>query len=179
MPGRKITLRYSGRCIHCGRTIPAGVEAYWQKGTGVWHIDCQLREFRSMDSSIFHGKTSETRIPRPQNRSLDAELTSIALTPSILFAIVLFLWEVLRTLPRWMDVRSNTFGFIAYSCGIGLIILVPLTISSLVSVATYWMTGKVYYVIPHRGTPSRPWRPVSHKTRRYYQLRDRSRKTSR
>jgi hypothetical protein len=37
---RKISLKYEGRCVRCGRAIPAGETAYWEKDRGVWHIDC-------------------------------------------------------------------------------------------------------------------------------------------
>jgi hypothetical protein len=37
---RKISLKYEGRCVKCGRPISAGETAYWEKDRGVWHIDC-------------------------------------------------------------------------------------------------------------------------------------------
>jgi len=37
---RKISLKYEGRCVKCGRTIPAGETAYWDKDKGVWHLEC-------------------------------------------------------------------------------------------------------------------------------------------
>jgi DNA/RNA endonuclease YhcR with UshA esterase domain len=39
---KKISLKYEGRCIKCGRAIPAGDTAYWEKDRGVWHIDCAI-----------------------------------------------------------------------------------------------------------------------------------------
>jgi hypothetical protein len=177
--GRKITLRYSGRCVHCGRTIPAGIEAYWEKGKGVWHTDCQSRILHRTDSNRSHVEPSISSVSKPPKRSLNAEQRNILLAPLILLAVVLFLLAIPRALRSWADIYSGTCGFIAVSCVLGLIILIPLTISAFISVITYWVTGKVYYVIPYRGTPSRPWRPILHRTRRYYQLQARSRKTSR
>jgi len=40
LAGRKITLKYEGRCLKCGKTIPMGAEAYWESGKGVWHLEC-------------------------------------------------------------------------------------------------------------------------------------------
>jgi len=40
LAGRKITLKYEGRCVKCGKTIPMGTEAYWESGKGVWHLEC-------------------------------------------------------------------------------------------------------------------------------------------
>jgi hypothetical protein len=40
---RSVPLKYEGKCIKCGRTIPAGETAYWEKDRGVWHIDCAIR----------------------------------------------------------------------------------------------------------------------------------------
>ena len=40
LAGRKITLKYEGRCVKCGKTIPMGTEAYWESGKGVWHLGC-------------------------------------------------------------------------------------------------------------------------------------------
>jgi hypothetical protein len=37
---RKIPLKYEGRCVKCGREIPVGETAYWEKDRGVWHLDC-------------------------------------------------------------------------------------------------------------------------------------------
>ena len=37
---KKISLRYDGKCMKCGRTISAGEEAYWEKDKGVWHLQC-------------------------------------------------------------------------------------------------------------------------------------------
>ena len=37
---RRISLKYEGRCVKCGRTIPAGETAYWDKDKGVWHLEC-------------------------------------------------------------------------------------------------------------------------------------------
>jgi len=37
---RKISLKYEGKCVKCGRTIPAGETAYWDKDKGVWHLEC-------------------------------------------------------------------------------------------------------------------------------------------
>lgn len=39
---RKISLKYEGRCVKCGRSISAGVTAYWEKDRGVWHVDCAM-----------------------------------------------------------------------------------------------------------------------------------------
>jgi hypothetical protein len=39
---KRIPLKYEGRCIKCGRTIPAGETAYWEKDKGVWHVDCTV-----------------------------------------------------------------------------------------------------------------------------------------
>jgi len=39
---RKISLKYEGRCVKCGRSISAGGTAYWEKDRGVWHIDCVM-----------------------------------------------------------------------------------------------------------------------------------------
>jgi len=39
---RKISLKYEGRCVKCGRSISAGETAYWEKDRGVWHIDCAM-----------------------------------------------------------------------------------------------------------------------------------------
>jgi hypothetical protein len=40
VPLRKISLIYPGKCVTCGRWIPEGETAYWEKGRGVWHVDC-------------------------------------------------------------------------------------------------------------------------------------------
>lgn len=37
---RRISLKYAGICVKCGRRIPEGETAYWEKGKGVWHLDC-------------------------------------------------------------------------------------------------------------------------------------------
>jgi hypothetical protein len=39
---RKISLKYEGKCVECGRSISAGETAYWEKDRGVWHIDCAM-----------------------------------------------------------------------------------------------------------------------------------------
>jgi len=41
---KRISLKYDGKCIKCGRTIPSGQEAYWEKDKGVWHLDCNGRD---------------------------------------------------------------------------------------------------------------------------------------
>jgi hypothetical protein len=38
---RKISLKYSGKCVKCGREIPAGEVAFWEKDGGIWHLNCQ------------------------------------------------------------------------------------------------------------------------------------------
>jgi len=45
--GRKISLKYEGRCLKCGRMIPTGAEAYWESGKGVWHLACRSPETTS------------------------------------------------------------------------------------------------------------------------------------
>ena len=40
MVGRKITLKYEGRCLSCGKMIPIGTRAYWESGKGIWHLEC-------------------------------------------------------------------------------------------------------------------------------------------
>jgi len=37
---KKISLKYEGKCVKCGREIPAGETAYWEKDRGIWHVDC-------------------------------------------------------------------------------------------------------------------------------------------
>ena len=38
---RKIVARYKGKCSVCGRVIEEGETVYWEKGRGIWHIDCE------------------------------------------------------------------------------------------------------------------------------------------
>jgi hypothetical protein len=39
---RKMSLKYEGKCVKCGRSISAGETAYWEKDKGVWHIGCGM-----------------------------------------------------------------------------------------------------------------------------------------
>jgi hypothetical protein len=60
---RKISLKYRGRCVKCNRWIPAGEVAFWEKGKGVWHVDCQTRTAQAMIAeSASHTKAIGTRL---------------------------------------------------------------------------------------------------------------------
>ena len=37
---RRIVLKYIGTCIRCGKTIPAGETAFWEKDKGIWRLTC-------------------------------------------------------------------------------------------------------------------------------------------
>ena len=37
---RKITMKFTGRCIECSKPILAGHEGMWSKGVGVKHLGC-------------------------------------------------------------------------------------------------------------------------------------------
>ena len=47
---RKISLKYEGKCVKCGRSISAGETAYWEKDRGVWHTDCAMPTQERKDS---------------------------------------------------------------------------------------------------------------------------------
>ena len=76
---KKISLKYDGRCINCGRTISAGEEAYWEKDKGVWHLDCHERP-----------KREESRI---QSRAVRRDTASkglwVAVATIVLLAFIL------------------------------------------------------------------------------------------
>lgn len=40
---RRISLKYAGKCVKCGRRMQVGELAYWEKGKGIWHLDCPAR----------------------------------------------------------------------------------------------------------------------------------------
>jgi len=46
----KILLKYEGRCIRCGKAIPAGEKAYWEKNKGVWHLACDRVSHGDLES---------------------------------------------------------------------------------------------------------------------------------
>lgn len=48
---KKISLKYEGRCLKCGGTIPTGQVAYWERDKGVWHLDCALPSRHGLTSS--------------------------------------------------------------------------------------------------------------------------------
>jgi len=56
---RKISLKYDGTCIKCGRRIPAGEDAYWERDKGVWHLDCSRREGSRISGSVARGFASK------------------------------------------------------------------------------------------------------------------------
>jgi hypothetical protein len=64
LAARKIRLRYEGRCRRCGRRIPAGTQAYWESGKGVWHLQCGslvgLSSGRSFGSTSDRFRTSHS-----------------------------------------------------------------------------------------------------------------------
>ena len=37
---RKITMKFTGKCIDCSKPILAGQQGMWSKGTGVKHLGC-------------------------------------------------------------------------------------------------------------------------------------------
>ncbi len=39
---RKITLRYTGKCINCDHYISEGDEALWMQNLGIKHIECPV-----------------------------------------------------------------------------------------------------------------------------------------
>jgi len=55
---KKISLKYDGKCIKCGRMISAGEEAYWEKDKGVWHLDCDKGEGPRVPSRVIRGYTA-------------------------------------------------------------------------------------------------------------------------
>jgi len=71
---KRISLKYDGKCIKCGRTISSGQEAYWEKDKGVWHLDCNS-----------HGR--ERR--HPTSKSLWIAVAAIVLLAFILGGLVL------------------------------------------------------------------------------------------
>jgi hypothetical protein len=38
---RRIRTKYNGICIHCKAIVPAGETVYWEKGSGIWHVNCK------------------------------------------------------------------------------------------------------------------------------------------
>ena len=81
---KKITLKYDGKCIKCGRTIPAGEEAYWEKDKGVWHLyppDCGKREESSVSVRAIRGHTG--------SKGLWVAVAAIVLLAFILGGLVL------------------------------------------------------------------------------------------
>jgi hypothetical protein len=49
----RIPLNYPGKCIKCGREIPAGEVAFWEKDKGVWHLDCNKTKSQKRNASQF------------------------------------------------------------------------------------------------------------------------------
>lgn len=49
---KRLFLKYDGKCVKCGRWIRAGEEAYWEKGRGVWHIECSVPQSSSEDEKV-------------------------------------------------------------------------------------------------------------------------------
>ncbi len=45
----KLTMKFPGKCMECGKPIPAGQPGLWLKGVGVKHVQCATSE--DMDSS--------------------------------------------------------------------------------------------------------------------------------
>ena len=39
---KKITAKFSGKCLRCGGVIPSGTHCEWEKGAGVRHINCPI-----------------------------------------------------------------------------------------------------------------------------------------
>ena len=62
---RKIILKYDGTCINCDYVVPKGQTAYWEKGTGVWHIDCETapRTYKRRTPSAFATWYRDSRTP--------------------------------------------------------------------------------------------------------------------
>lgn len=58
---RKISLKYAGKCVRCGRWIREGETAYWEKGSGVWHLDCGEYHRENVYSRSGPGKSRVTR----------------------------------------------------------------------------------------------------------------------
>jgi DNA/RNA endonuclease YhcR with UshA esterase domain len=58
---RKISLKYAGKCVRCGRWIREGETAYWEKGSGVWHLDCGEYHRENAYSRSAPGKSRVTR----------------------------------------------------------------------------------------------------------------------
>ncbi len=54
----RLNMRFPGKCMECGKPIPAGQPGLWSRGVGVMHLECAAADIRGEDD----GKSPEYRI---------------------------------------------------------------------------------------------------------------------
>jgi uncharacterized protein YegP (UPF0339 family)/DNA/RNA endonuclease YhcR with UshA esterase domain len=88
-----IRLKYDGRCLKCGKTIPEGTQAFWESEKGVWHIQCDPKPPSERPSAR----------ARPSNRIM--ALTVLFVLSALTFGYSVGSLGVFRALPAPVTIR--------------------------------------------------------------------------
>ena len=70
----KISMKFTGKCLECGKPIPSGQQGMWSRGVGVKHVQCAEGGATSATATAAAGDTAATATAAP-NPAASARIT--------------------------------------------------------------------------------------------------------